>query len=963
MIRTAALAWLAVSAYAQTPSPTVCVDNEDYRDDWGDSCASYYNDNPGDCNPTVAEHCCICNAPTETCVDSGTFKDSNDHDCFWYSGQADDICFESFAVDANDGTLATEACCDCKAVAEARYTEVMGRCSNTPNYQHDDDDQGLGCDYYKYKNSAFEGSGGTCTADAALDCCLCGGGVDNDGGAACSEPFGWKPYETDDCTTLSLAECDSNYQYDYFNDIVYPCRTKNGACETDLACVESELPQEWNRVGAGLCGNKPDENDSTINAITPTIMEDKDQEECVSECREDSTCTGYNLDIVDPGKCYHYHNTKANAIAPGTNIDEWVVSAGSECMTKNTEGIIDVDDDYEEYIYYEDPTPLPTFEATLEGDTTAVDLTTPAPTPNPTLPVANFDTPSPTFEPTFACPITTGDPNCLNCHGEGRKTCWQCNGFRWQLNEVKFCVRVTTNEPTEDPTSKPTAEPTFPETEEPTAKPTETPTDVPTARPTEDPTSFPTHNPTQRPSDGPTEEPTAMPTSNPTVYVTDSCWPYHHQVADAMNVYIEAGKGDHCYGGIPSELEFLDPALIDLENDDFGYVLKSGLGHRCDAANPYLRCFVDLLKITCERRCNADNECHGFAWRPAGGPAGGPPEEHDYTCILIDDTEVLAEGADGPDAVATCYKKDMTWQDFTLGTGITPVNNQLDPTRLINWDNQGRNVCVPKYEAKDLSQDMLDCYDDLCIKEDKRARKVRWAKHCREKVASKYGKKQRAWEREETKKIKLALANKMYQTCNNICLWDVDDPEGHFWEFDISRRCFTRGESARYSKYDTFELDRAYCYKTHVKPQTEEFLYILQRASTFCGHTERPTMMPTTHIDDSAVSWHTAKRGTSSCDVTCFHEGLVCARDEFGALGEEGYHRHPELARFIFETAGAKCKEFSEGGLVIGLKDSAGPLYDRRTKTCILRNKDSTSDLCSAVSYMSFRRVCPCKAA
>jgi len=100
---------------------------------------------------------------------------------------------------------------------------------------------------------------------------------------------------------------------------------------------------------------------------------------------------------------------------------------------------------------------------------------------------------------------------------------------------------------------------------------------------------------------------------------------------------------------------------------------------------------------------------------------------------------------------------------------------------VLNHRQRSGNQCIPRKHESELTTDVLGCYCESTGRVD---RTKDTAHFCTMDDTD-------VWN-EETARIRLALANRMFHTCNSWCLFDVDEPTTKFWLYNQFQRCYKR---------------------------------------------------------------------------------------------------------------------------------------------------------------------------
>jgi len=348
-------------------------------------------------------------------------------------------------------------------------------------------------------------------------------------------------------------------------------------------------------------------------------------------------------------------------------------------------------------------------------------------------------------------------------------------GLGWTSSQVIGMSEVITFEDSDVwVTSLPTFSPTHPPTQTPTPSPSQNPTQVPTMPPTESPTALPTTFPTGVPSQNPTESPTALPTTFP----TGVCERYVNQVEDL----VFEGVGSNCRAGLntswPGGLTCDSPYIVCLPeentNGEFGGEAYKSATYRYS---------VD----ECLQECANDQRCMGVEFVADSSSALG-------NCNLIDDIPLEI------DSMVDGFTYDPEERYPNLDSTVTNGSSMC-------FVKQG--ACNPQFEAKDLSEDMLNCYCPNNRKGSytkKVKRTVDNTRFCGDDV-------------EVDVRIQKAQANRMFHLCENWCLFHTDVPKAESWYWDPWQACWRE------------QYAGSYCSRVIINPDTIEMQFVTHRSN------------------------------------------------------------------------------------------------------------------------------------
>merc|ERR550517_293120 len=218
-------------------------------------------------------------------------------------------------------------------------------------------------------------------------------------------------------------------------------------------------------------------------------------------------------------------------------------------------------------------------------------------------------------------------------------------------------------------------------------------------------------------------------------------------------------------------------------------------------------------------------------------------------------------------------------------------------------------------------------------------------------------------EAEMTRKIRRALANRMFHLCENWCLWDVEDPTDLYWYWSPWEKCWRE------------QWDGLYCHREHVVKNSWEMQYMIHRSNNFCNFDEDlqdlvpgrfvPGAPENSAFEDIEISWEIASKD-QSCDATCAGAGLQCNADQitsiknFEGVTDEAKLAWNSLVIGTFMKAGTRCDEVITGNPSFALPAYRGSSTDKQPTVCITRSKEATSDPCAGTIGGNYRRLCAC---
>jgi len=169
-------------------------------------------------------------------------------------------------------------------------------------------------------------------------------------------------------------------------------------------------------------------------------------------------------------------------------------------------------------------------------------------------------------------------------------------------------------------------------------------------------------------------------------------------------------------------------------------------------------------------------------------------------CTLLDDIPVTVENA-------KTYR--YSGNEVNLHYSQTGVE-------ALCFAKGGDDYCNPYFEAKDLTDVMLNCY---CPNN----RKGSYTKRVKRTVATtKYCYSDSIVD----ERIKKAQANRMFHLCENWCLFETSDPAQESWFWDPWKQCYR----------ETYTVGNdGYCERAIRKPNSIEFKFIKFRTQNFCA--------------------------------------------------------------------------------------------------------------------------------
>jgi len=251
------------------------------------------------------------------------------------------------------------------------------------------------------------------------------------------------------------------------------------------------------------------------------------------------------------------------------------------------------------------------------------------------------------------------------------------------------------------------------------------------------------------------------------------------------------------------------------------------------------------------------------------------------------------------------------------------------------------NYCNPAQTADDLDDEMLECYcpDNRKGTYTKQVtRTMATSRHC-------------GGDDDMTAKIKLALANRMFEMCESWCLFDLYDPFDVAWFYDPWQECYREQYSKPGPMFHTL-----YCDAVVRDPYTVEMQYINLRAelAANCGQV-KATPSP---IDPSVDrTWVMAGEYESCTDACARTSGATSCDADYTATVDENMSASLQMAAFSEASVG--CNETM---IVTAEANNPAPAYSTMTGECLVFNSGESRSVpsCEAAVAATYMRLCAC---